>query len=102
MPGASQLAFSIHCLAFLFLPFPCRCGVSSGRFGPLFDFRHPFAYGVSAVDEQKMTGALLIAASLIAAVRLRGEKIERTPRVMYEIAECVKLARWILAHIERA
>lgn len=53
------------------------------------------------MDQQKQNGALVIAASLIAAVRLRGEKIERTPKVIHAISECVQLARMIMQAVER-
>jgi hypothetical protein len=37
---------------------------------------------LSAVDEGKEDGAVLIAASIVAAIRLRGIEIERTAKVL--------------------
>jgi hypothetical protein len=63
-------------------------------------FRHFFAYDVR-VDKQRETGALLIAATLVAAIKLRGEKIDNSPRVHFAISESVQLARMVLSKIER-
>jgi integrase len=43
--------------------------------------------------EDRLTGALLVAATLAAAIRLRGEPIANTPKVVATIHESVKLAR---------
>jgi hypothetical protein len=62
----------------------------------------PFVrYNVRVMDEQKRTGALLIAASIIAAVRLRGVEIKPCPAVSCAIADSVKLARMVLEKIEK-
>jgi hypothetical protein len=53
------------------------------------------------VDERQQTGALLIAATLTAAIRLRGEEIKRSPKVLFVIAESVQLARMVLAKLQR-
>ncbi|HKT25109.1 MAG TPA: hypothetical protein VJR04_10915 [Terriglobales bacterium] len=53
-------------------------------------------------DDPRQKNALLIAASLIAAVRTaREEKIERSPRVIYKVDESVRLAEMVLKRIER-
>lgn len=53
-------------------------------------------------DAPRQKNALLIAASLIAAVRTaREEKIERSPRVIYKVDESVRLAEMVLKRIER-
>ena len=49
--------------------------------------------------EDKMKGALLVAATLVAAIRLRGEPIVNTPRVISTIHDSVKLARMVLRTI---
>jgi hypothetical protein len=48
-----------------------------------------------------MDGAVLIAASIVAAIRLRGEPIKQSPKVVATISEPVRLARMVLANIER-
>jgi hypothetical protein len=54
-----------------------------------FDFRFFIAYH-SAMDKPRENGALLIAACIVAAIRLRGEPIARSPKVIATIAynEC--------------
>jgi hypothetical protein len=49
---------------------------------------------------EKLNGALLVAAAIIAAVRLAREPIQNSPRVMGAVADSVKLARMILRKIE--
>ncbi len=44
------------------------------------------------MDQQRETGALLIAACIIAAIRLRGEPIRPSPKLTATIAESVALA----------
>jgi hypothetical protein len=43
-----------------------------------------------------MKGALLVAATLVAAIRLRGEPIKNTPHVISTIHDSIKLARLVL------
>ena len=43
-------------------------------------------------DDEKQRGALLIAASLIAAIRLRGEPIQPSPKLKATIYDSVQLA----------
>lgn len=50
-------------------------------------------------DQSK--NALLIAASLIAAVRLAREEIKPTPHVMATVRHSIRLAEMVLAKIER-
>jgi hypothetical protein len=53
-------------------------------------------------DDPRQKNALLIAASLIAAVRCaREEKIEQSPRVICKVDDSVRLARMVLKRIER-
>lgn len=47
----------------------------------------------------KVDGALLVAASVIAAVRLNKEEIRNTPKVQYAVGESVQLARMVRARI---
>jgi hypothetical protein len=49
--------------------------------------------------EQRQRGALLIAASLIAAIRLRGEPIDNSPKTIGTIHDSLKLARMVLQRI---
>jgi hypothetical protein len=43
-------------------------------------------------DDPKQLGALLIAASLVAAIRLRGDLVKPSPRLTAVIADSVQLA----------
>lgn len=53
-------------------------------------------------DDPKQKNALLVAASLIAAVRTaKEEKIDQSPRVIYKVSESVALAKMVLRRIER-
>ena len=52
-----------------------------------------------ATAEDRQRGALLIAASLVAAIRLRGEPITRSPKVVATISDSIRLARMVLERI---
>jgi hypothetical protein len=56
------------------------------------DIRFLFAYDISMPDDEKQRGALLIAASLIAAIRLRGEPIKPSPKLSVTIYDSVQVA----------
>jgi hypothetical protein len=45
--------------------------------------------------------AILIAASIIAAIRLRGEPIKSSPKLHFTISESIELARQIWSRLER-
>lgn len=49
----------------------------------------------------KRDGALLIAASIVAAIRLRGEPIIHSPKVAATVADSLQLARMVMARLER-
>jgi hypothetical protein len=49
----------------------------------------------------KQDGALLIAASIVAAIRLRGEPITHSPKVAATVADSLQLARMVMARLER-
>ena len=55
-------------------------------------FRLLFAIMVNVPDDTKQLGALLIAASLIAAIRLRGEPVKPSPKLTATITDSVQLA----------
>jgi hypothetical protein len=55
-------------------------------------FRLLFAYDINMPDDEKQRGALLIAACLIAAIRLRGEPIQPSPKLKATIYDSVQLA----------
>ncbi len=59
-----------------------------------------FAYDPGMGDDRSKN-ALLIAASLIAAVRLAREEIKPTPRVLAAVSDSIRLAQMVLAKIER-
>ena len=67
------------------------------------DVRLFFAYHCLMPDEpQRQKNALLIAASLIAAVRCaREEEIKPNPRVIRKVDDSVRLAKMVLKRIER-
>jgi hypothetical protein len=51
------------------------------------------------VDKQRENGAILIAASVIAAIRLRGAEIRPSPKLSYVVSESVILARMLLREV---
>lgn len=53
------------------------------------------------MEKARENGILVIAASIIAVIRLRGEPIERNPKVIFTISESVQLARMVLEKVER-
>jgi hypothetical protein len=53
------------------------------------------------VEKQRENAALAIAAAIIAVVRLKGEPIKRTPKVVAVVSDSVELARMILREVER-
>ena len=65
-----------------------------------FDFRCCFAYH-AAMDKPRENGILVIAASIIAVIRLRGQDIRPSPKLVATIKDSVNLARLVLAEVER-
>ena len=53
------------------------------------------------MDQQRETGALLIAACIIAAIRLRGEAIRPSPKLTATVTEAITLARTVLRELQR-
>jgi hypothetical protein len=49
----------------------------------------------------KPNGALLVAASIVAAIRLRGEPIKPSPKLTSTVSDSVQLARLVLAELGR-
>lgn len=49
--------------------------------------------------EERQRGALLIAASIVAAIRLGGAPIDNSPKTIATIHDSVKLARMVLQKI---
>lgn len=49
----------------------------------------------------KQDGALLIAASIVAAIRFRGEPITHSPKVAATVADSLQLAQMVMARMER-
>lgn len=52
------------------------------------------------MPEDRERGALLIAACIIAAVRLRGEEIKPSPRLKHTIYESMQLATMVLRELK--
>jgi hypothetical protein len=61
--------------------------------------RFLFAYAVP-MPEERERGALLIAACLIAAIRLRGEPIKPSPKLKSTIYDSVQLAVLVWREIQ--
>jgi len=55
---------------------------------------------VMGYDGKERT-AILVAASTIAAIRLRGEPIKPSPKLQYTVLESIELARLIWSRLER-
>lgn len=53
------------------------------------------------MDKQKENGALLIAASIVAAIRLRGQDVKPSPKLTATIKDSVELARLVLTELEK-
>jgi hypothetical protein len=54
-----------------------------------------------SVDIQRENGAVLIAAAIVAAIRLRGEEIKPSPRLNAVVHDSILVARTVLAQLER-
>src|SRR5690348_5660197 len=70
--------------------------VISGR---LFDFRHLFAYSVP-MDDQKRSGLVVLAASIICCIRLKGVDIRPSPKLTATVSDSVHLAQMIVEAVE--
>jgi hypothetical protein len=57
-------------------------------------------FGMTDEDKRKETGALLIAAYIVAAIRLRGEPIKPSPKLSATIYDSVQLATLVLRQIQ--
>jgi hypothetical protein len=64
------------------------------------DFRHCFAYAV-VVDEQKRPGFVVLAASIIACIRLKGMDTKPSLLLTATVYDSVRLAEMIVAAVER-
>jgi len=49
----------------------------------------------------KSDGVVLIAASIVAAIRLRGQEVRPSPKLISIVNESIALARTILAQLEK-
>jgi hypothetical protein len=67
-------------------------GVRARQVAIALDIRFLFAYDINMPDDEKQRGALLIAASIIAVIRLRGEEIKPSPKLKATIYDSVQLA----------
>lgn len=82
----------------------CICCASAYRYSGA-DFvqgtpkRNPAC--LSKTQRQPMDGALLVAASIVAAIRLRGQEITRSPKLVAVVNDSVLLARTVMTAIER-
>jgi hypothetical protein len=61
-------------------------------------FRHLFAYP-DGVDKQRESAVLAIAASIIAAIRLRGEPIRPSPKLNAVVYDSVLLAKLVMTEV---
>jgi hypothetical protein len=79
-----------------------KCTCTEELLGLYLDFRFFVAYAFRVSDDPRQKNALLIAASLIAAVRTaREEEIKASLRVICKVDDSVRLARMVLRRIER-
>jgi hypothetical protein len=53
-----------------------------------------------AMEKARENGILVIAASIIAVIRLRGEPIKPSPRLEATISDAVQFARMVLEAVE--
>jgi hypothetical protein len=53
------------------------------------------------MEKGRETGILVIAASIIAVIRLRGEPLVPSPKLTATIKDSVQLARLLMAEVER-
>ena len=53
------------------------------------------------MDPDRQTGALLIAACIVAAIRLRGEPIKPSPKLTATIGDSVQLAKMVMRELLR-
>jgi hypothetical protein len=85
----------------------CSCCWAAYRYGPTEIFKGPPSPNSNCHDrrrlksneEKKPNAVLLIAASLIAAVRLNREEIKSSPIVCSKIADSIRLAEMIQAKL---
>jgi hypothetical protein len=81
----------------------CLCCGSTYRYDAKDIVRGTLQRNTTCLKKQapKQDGALLIAASIVAAIRLRGKPIAHSPKVATTIADSLQLARMIMARLER-
>ena len=65
-----------------------------------FVFCSPAMRGMVDEDKRQETGALLIAASIIAVIRLRGEPVKPSPKLSATISDSVELATLVFRQIQ--
>jgi len=63
--------------------------------------RNPACIRKAGQPNGRMDGAVVVAASIVAAIRLRGEPINQSPKVVSTVADSIQLARMVVARIER-
>lgn len=52
------------------------------------------------MEKARENGILVIAASIIAVIRLRGEPIKRSPKLVATIHDSVQLARMVMDEVQ--
>jgi hypothetical protein len=83
----------------------CSCCWAAYRYSPAEIFKGPPGPSSNCYNrpnnkvEKKSNGALLVAASLIAAVRLNRDEIRSSPTVHSKIADSIRLAEMIQARL---
>ncbi len=58
-----------------------------------------FAFCLPILSSQRENGALLIAACIVAAIRLRGEPIRPSPKLTATVQDSVELAKMVLREV---
>jgi hypothetical protein len=60
-----------------------------------------FSPNLLPVDEQKRSGLVVLAASIIACIRLKGMEIKPSPKLTATVNDSVHLAQMIASAVER-
>jgi len=63
--------------------------------------KHLSSIGFAPPNPERLDGAVIVAASIIAVIRLRGEELRPSPRLTCVIQDSVALARAIMREVQR-
>lgn len=60
-----------------------------------------YSHYAASVDEQKKSSLIVLAAAIIACIRLKGQDVKPSPKLSGVVYESVNLARMIVDAVER-